>query len=158
MVARSFERSRVCREVRMRRFLADHMLQGLGRWLRAAGYDVIWLEKPSPLLEAFAKAEQANRLLLTRTKALPFLGDRGLRQLRLEGNSTYDHLVEVFSVFGPPDPERFLTRCTRCNTTLESMRLDDVRSRFGALRSGIALPARVCTGGEPTPSPSSSGS
>jgi uncharacterized protein len=59
------------------RLLCDEMLNGIGRWLRAAGYDTL-LARPGTSdadLLAFAKAQ--GRILLTCDRRLPQLAGQG---------------------------------------------------------------------------------
>jgi uncharacterized protein with PIN domain len=47
------------------RLLCDEMLRGVGRWLRAAGYDVAIVDESTHDDELLARAGAENRLLLT---------------------------------------------------------------------------------------------
>jgi uncharacterized protein len=48
------------------KFLCDHMLVRLGRWLRAAGYDTAIIEDALSDREILDRAIHEERLLLTR--------------------------------------------------------------------------------------------
>lgn len=49
-------------------FLCDQMLIGLGKWLRAAGYDTVFIEKSEKDRDILNLAVREGRILLTRDK------------------------------------------------------------------------------------------
>jgi uncharacterized protein len=54
----------------VRRFLCDEMLRGLGRWLRAAGYDTVIAEGGLPDRALAARCAEEDRVLLTKDQHL----------------------------------------------------------------------------------------
>lgn len=52
------------------KFVCDEMLQGLGRWLRAAGYDTLIATDGQPDRELLALARSEGRYLLSRDRLL----------------------------------------------------------------------------------------
>ena len=54
----------------MARFLCDEMLRGLGRWLRAAGYDTVIAEGGLPDRVLAARCAEEDRVLLTKVRHL----------------------------------------------------------------------------------------
>ena len=54
----------------MPRFLCDEMLHGLGRWLRAAGYDTVIAEGGIPDRELARRCAGEDRILLTKDRHL----------------------------------------------------------------------------------------
>ena len=54
----------------MPRFLCDEMLHGLGRWLRAAGYDTVIAESGIPDRELVRRCAGEDRILLTKDRHL----------------------------------------------------------------------------------------
>lgn len=100
------------------KFLCDHMLVRLGKWLRAAGYDTkIILDNRSDN-DVLALALKEHRYLLTRdqhflemTQAVPFL-------IYFKGNTLetciqeLNHKMEINWLFEP------FSRCLICNTIL----------------------------------------
>ena len=59
------------------KFLCDQMLARLGRWLRAAGYDTLIIEKSLDDKEIFKQAKEEKRLLITRDKQILDLDPSG---------------------------------------------------------------------------------
>jgi len=55
---------------KMRRFLCDEMLRGLGRWLRAAGYDTVIAAGGLPDRALAARCAEEDRILLTKDRHL----------------------------------------------------------------------------------------
>ena len=109
------------------RFLCDEMLQGLGQWLRLAGYDAVMPVQGQADAAIIDRALRENRWLLTRDRG--FLGrprytphvlylcgdsdDHGLRQLTWQLD--LDWLYRPFS------------RCKQCNTPLQTLPADGAR-------------------------------
>jgi uncharacterized protein with PIN domain len=97
------------------RFLADSMLGGLATWLRVMGYDTLY--RTSCTRDGLEEQLSGGRMLLSRRRKTlrehPFslfilsghVGEQ-LRQMREAG------LLR-------PDRSRWLTRCLRCNVSLE---------------------------------------
>jgi len=52
------------------RFLCDEMLRGLGRWLRAAGYDTVFAGGGLPDRALAARCAEEDRVLLTKDRHL----------------------------------------------------------------------------------------
>ncbi|MDH5183612.1 MAG: Mut7-C RNAse domain-containing protein [Gammaproteobacteria bacterium] len=100
------------------RYLCDEMLTGLGRWLRAAGYDTLILDAGEVDAVVLKRARDERRLLLTR--------DRGiLKQAGAEGsvlllgcNSLADCAAELSQRLHVDWTYRPFTRCLVCNTPL----------------------------------------
>jgi uncharacterized protein with PIN domain len=107
------------------KFIADHMLGRLARWLRILGYDTFFAADPASgagqALEdaAIARLAQAeDRWVLTRDTQ--FLRRRGLRGLLIEAETIEAQLVQVVRAFGLTS-HRLFTRCLVCNTHLEEI-------------------------------------
>ena len=106
------------------RFAADRMLGGLARWLRLLGFDTVYLREgpgqPEP-----------GRILLTRRSTRPHQPrlDRWDRII-LQSNDTMSQLVEVAEKAGlTPRDIRPFTRCSLCNTMLDSASRQEVADR-----------------------------
>ena len=54
----------------MPRFLCDEMLRGLGRWLRAAGYDAVMARSGLPDRALAVRCAEEHRVLLTKDRQL----------------------------------------------------------------------------------------
>lgn len=100
------------------RFLCDEMLQRLGRWLRAAGYDTAIATAGADDKELVAQANEEERLLLTRDRHMAkFRNGRG-RIVLLEQNSLTGEVAELSARFAINWQLRPFTRCLECNTPL----------------------------------------
>jgi uncharacterized protein with PIN domain len=103
---------------RSKRFICDEMLQRAGRWLRAAGYDVLIAKPGQSDRELITLARREGRLLLTR--------DRGLNEYRgadefvllIEANELRDILAELGERLDIDWLKRPFSRCLECNTLL----------------------------------------
>lgn len=109
------------------RFVADSMLGRLARWLRAMGYDTLYLRhaRDGDLLQI---AKNEGRTLLTRDARLARSAAEDavyhVRADRLEAQ-----LAEVVATFGL-DPEADpLSRCLECNHLLTALEAGDLRGR-----------------------------
>ena len=70
----------------MPRFLCDEMLKGLGRWLRAAGYDTVIAAGGLPDRVIAARCAEEDRVLLTKDRQLAATVSRIARVVLLPGN------------------------------------------------------------------------
>lgn len=105
------------------RFIADAMLGKLARWMRFAGYDVLYSRSIDDR-ELVRTARAEGRIVLTRDTRLP--KDYSVRHMLILSERLKEQLSEVFSVF-PPEGETG-RRCMRCNAVLEDVpRREDVR-------------------------------
>jgi uncharacterized protein with PIN domain len=95
------------------RFLADHMLGRLARWLRAVGYDTEFdpdLDDPQLAL----KAAREDRILLTRDSGL--VKRRMVRRSVLVASGRLGaQLRQVIMELGLPPPAIRVRRCMVCN-------------------------------------------
>lgn len=102
------------------RFLCDEMLQGVGRWLRAAGYDALIAAPGTPDRELLQLARATGRCFITRDRRMrnehPRLSD-GV--VVLEQNGIVGCLRELAEQM-PIDWLRApFSRCLLCNTALQ---------------------------------------
>jgi uncharacterized protein with PIN domain len=99
------------------KFLCDHMLGTLAKWLRLMGYDTLY---PEPLDddEMIALAEAEDRRILTRDKELA--GRRGSRSLYVASDVLEEQLRQVMADLGLTvvDP---MSRCSVCNVPVEEV-------------------------------------
>lgn len=102
------------------RFLCDEMLHGLGRWLRAAGYDSRIAGMGTADADLLRQALSEGRLLLSRDRKLLEYRGAGRAVLWLEANDLEGcamelcHRVELNWLYRP------FSRCLQCNTPLRS--------------------------------------
>jgi len=127
------------------RFIADCMLGRLAKWLRVLGYDVAYERAISDdLLVARARAE--GRILLTRDRRL--VQRRALRggpgHLLIKSDQPDEQLVEMAKQYGiEVRPDRFLTRCLRCNEPTDRVPREAVK---GSVPSYVFLTQEMFSG------------
>ncbi len=100
------------------KFLCDEMLQRLGRWLRAAGYDTLIESDGRDDYSLLKQAQEEQRLLITR--------DRGLKKFRradgnvvlLECNGLEDCVADLSHKLPIDWLHKPFSRCMVCNTPL----------------------------------------
>lgn len=100
------------------RFLCDEMLFRLGRWLRAAGYDVIIAQQGENDRELFDRAKREHRLLISRDRKLAeYRGASGVVVI-LQKNDLKDSLQELSRLLTINWLLKPFSRCLVCNTPL----------------------------------------
>ena len=100
-----------------RKFFVDAMLGSLARWMRTLGYDALYeahIDDTALLLRAAAD----GRIVLTRDTLLMKRRLARGRAVFIESEDIGAQLKQVTSLF-PNEEEKLLTRCLRCNATLE---------------------------------------
>lgn len=115
------------------RFLADAMLAGLGRWLRAAGYDTVIAPGHHDDRTILRRAVAQRRLLLTRDRKLLEHREAPGRVVLLRANGTEAQARELTARLAIDWRHAPFTRCLLCNTPLEPVP--------GA--AGVAVPPAV---------------
>jgi uncharacterized protein with PIN domain len=100
------------------RLCADRMLMRLGRWLRFLGYDVLIPEEMDDA-ELIAEARGAGALLLTRDQGI--VARKGVDALLVESVGLEDQLRQVVTALGMPEGEAAMSRCSLCNTVLDTV-------------------------------------
>lgn len=107
------------------RFVIDAMLGRLAHWLRAMGYDAVYLGPADDgWLLSLARAE--SRVLLTRDAKLAQAAGRLGCLVRAEDVDS--QVLETVAKLGLcPDETAWLSRCLVCNTRLEARAKDVVR-------------------------------
>ncbi len=103
------------------RFIADHMLGSLARWLRMMGYDTVYDKKlDDPSISGLARAE--GRFVLTRDKELA----KEPGALLVENDDLDSQLKAVATRYGLKfRPE--LIRCSACNGDLVELTRDQAK-------------------------------
>lgn len=94
------------------------MLQRAGRWLRAAGYDVLIARPGQPDRELIELARSEGRLLLTRDRGLTEYRDASDVVVLLEANELRAQLAEIDARLGIDWLKAPFSRCMECNTPL----------------------------------------
>ncbi len=101
------------------RFLCDEMLKGLGKWLRAAGYDTTFAHDGEADRSAIRRARDEGRLLLTRDRKMTeHKAGRGV-VLLLSSADLCTCAAELSRCLGVDWLHRPFSRCLRCNELLE---------------------------------------
>ncbi len=103
------------------KFLADHMLGKLARYLRFMGYDTYYPSGDMSDDEILKIARKDGRVILTRDKELA----RRSGGLYVESEDYRQQLRQVIGFFGLT-AERMLTRCSVCNSLLFKVPKGDV--------------------------------
>lgn len=103
------------------RFIADHMLGSLAKWLRIMGYDTVYDKKlDDGKISSVARAE--SRFVLTRDKELA----KEPEALLIEDDQLDGQLAAVRERFGLRFDENSI-RCTACNGELAEVPKEDVK-------------------------------
>ncbi len=101
-------------------FLCDEMLQRLGRWLRAAGYDTAIAESGADDRDLMAQAVAEGRLLLTRDRHMARLRAGQGHVVLLEQNTLPGVVAEVSVRCTIDWSVKPFSRCLVCNTPVVS--------------------------------------
>ena len=102
----------------MPRFLCDEMLQRLGRWLRAAGYDTAIASPGDDDRALIDQARAEGRWLVTRDRHLARFRNGDGRIVLLEANDTPALAAELSARFRIDWLNAPFSRCLDCNTPL----------------------------------------
>ncbi|MEM3397160.1 MAG: Mut7-C RNAse domain-containing protein [Thermoplasmata archaeon] len=111
--------------MREMKFVADHMLGKLARWLRLLGYDVLYPEAGKSDGELATLAEQTGRILLTRDKQLAARTRNGLL---IKSDDVQAQIEELKRNLGLRT-ELELDRCSVCNNLIEKVEPGFVRDK-----------------------------
>ena len=106
------------------KFVCDHMLGTLAKWLRFLGYDTLY---PGPLddgeLKALAAREQ--RVLLTRDKQLSGRVSDSLYVESDDLDAQFTQVVRAFSL----NSDSAMARCSVCNEVIEAVPKEEAKGR-----------------------------
>jgi uncharacterized protein with PIN domain len=112
------------------RFIADVMLGRLAKWLRIAGFDVLYSNKFSDN-ELIAISTVEGRVLLSRDTRL--LIRKPVKEfIFLERQDVQTQIKQVFGAMHIRSLSFFLTRCLSCNETLVETARETVRNSVPA--------------------------
>ncbi|MCW8917693.1 MAG: Mut7-C RNAse domain-containing protein [Gammaproteobacteria bacterium] len=104
-----------CRE----RFFCDEMLARLGRWLRAAGYDVVIAVPGAEDRQLLQQARAEQRHFLTRDRKLLECHNAAGRVTLLTANQLAGQFAELSEHFAINWLCRPFSRCLECNSELQ---------------------------------------
>ena len=123
------------------KFLCDEMLQRVGRWLRAAGYDTAIETQGEIDSRLLQRALEEGRCLLTRDRKLLEHRGAGEAVLLLESDGVDACIRELTQRLAVDWQYRPFSRCLRCNTPLVAASAEQmqqiparVRDRFETAR------------------------
>ncbi len=100
------------------KLLCDEMLQGLAKWLRAAGYDTLVADAETPDRNIVKQAKLEHRTLITRDRSLLQIRHASKVALLLQSNQLEDCVHELNQKLNINWQIAPFTRCTVCNTPL----------------------------------------
>jgi len=111
-------------------FVADVMLGRLAKWLRIAGFDVLYSNQYGDD-ELVALSRQTGRILLSRDTRL-LVRKSVDRFIFLESERIQNQLEQVFQVTRISRLPGILTRCLSCNDRLLNIPAEQVRNKVPA--------------------------
>jgi len=111
------------------KFLCDQMLGSLARWLRLFGFDTFYANSEISDDEVLRIAENENRILITRDKELIIREKK--KKIQLIETSLVDLDEQLIHVVKKEfiDEKMILSRCSLCNTILEEIKKNDVKTK-----------------------------
>ncbi len=109
------------------RFVADVMLGRLAKWLRIAGFDVLYSNRYSDD-ELVSLSHREGRILLSRDTRL-LVRKVVKRFIFLESEKIQEQIRQIFRVIGTSSLPRILSRCLTCNEVLNEVPREQVRDR-----------------------------
>jgi uncharacterized protein with PIN domain len=110
------------------KFITDHNLGKLAKWLRLIGYDTVCQEGKTarPLWE---KALHENRIVLTRKKHLRYFPQE-ITTIIVGGERVEDQLAFIRTTLGlNPSDDQVFKRCSICNSSLNEVDKETVHDQ-----------------------------
>ncbi len=109
------------------RFVADVMLGKLAKWLRIAGFDVLYSNRYTDE-ELVSLSAREERILLSRDTRL--LVQRSVREfIFLESDKIQEQIKQIFSATSTAAVPGLFTRCLTCNEPLTDIPAEEVSDR-----------------------------
>lgn len=102
------------------RFMVDHMLIKLGKYLRILGYDAEW-DKAVRTHELIKRANAEGRVFLTRNTRLPDQYPVPSRVITLDSAEPVEQFCEVVSQMKLDTKSYLFSKCIRCNVVLDNV-------------------------------------
>ncbi len=106
------------------KFLADHMLGKLAKYLRFMGYDTYYPSGDMSDEEIIEIAQREGRIILTRDRELAARANG----IYIESDDYREQLRFLVEKFGLSD-DNLLTRCSVCNEPLVPVEKEKIRGR-----------------------------
>lgn len=124
------------------RFVADVMLGRLAKWLRIAGFDVLYSNRFTDN-ELVALSKREDRVLLSRDTRL--LARKSVKQfIFLESQDIHDQIRQIFAETRTARLSSLLTRCLSCNEPLVEATRESVRPSVPAFVFKTHLNFKSC--------------
>jgi len=125
------------------KFLVDEMLQRLGRWLRAAGYDTVIATDASPDYYLLRQAIDEHRLLLTCDRKI-MEHRRAAEHVILLSGRTLEECIQSLTQQLPINWQyQPFSRCLVCNSLLQEASKEQVQSAPASVHERH-MPALYC--------------
>jgi uncharacterized protein with PIN domain len=125
------------------RFLCDEMLTGLGRWLRAAGYDTAIATGGQPDRDLARRCVAEDRILLTRDRHLAEMAGRHARVVLVGGEGVAATARALRRTLGVDWQHAPFSRCLLDNTPLDAAPPERATEMPAAAREAGG-PLRLC--------------
>lgn len=113
------------------KFVADHNVGKLTKWLRMMGYDTIFFQGADDS-QMVARALSEDRIVLTRDTQLikrrVFTSDR-LKVILIQSDVPESQIRQVLNALQMDSSSHPFTRCLECNQPLEERSKDQVENR-----------------------------
>lgn len=109
------------------RFIADVMLGRLAKWLRIAGFDVVYSNRITDE-ELLLSSQSEGRIILSKDTRL-LVRKAARRFIFIESDDIREQIRQVFRATGTAALPGLLSRCLDCNAVLESIPRERVRER-----------------------------
>lgn len=111
------------------KLICDQMLGSLAKWLRIFGFDTLYPDATTTDDSLLQIAQAESRLLISRDKQLIQRGKKAqILVHEIQTTKLAEQLAQVLAHI-PVDDKTILSRCTLCNTPLESVEKKDLKSR-----------------------------
>lgn len=106
-------------------FCADGMLGKLARWLRFMGFDTVYAGSESTDQQIITYVKDKGMILITSDR---LMASMYRDSVLISSNAISDQIRAVISCFRP-DPGKFMTRCSACNSLLRGINVESMDPR-----------------------------
>ena len=103
------------------KLLCDQMLGSLATWLRFIGYDTFYTNGIISDQELLTIAKKEGRVLITRDKTLIIMAKKQHVEFIVIETISLDEQLRIVLTKKPIKDDRILSRCSICNTPLNSI-------------------------------------
>jgi len=110
------------------KFIADEMVGKVARWLRAAGYDTLYLN-PISDKDLIEVARRDDRIILTRDRKLAAVASSA-EVLVVDSEDPFEQFIKVTRYFQLDIESAAFQRCLECNGVLVPVSKEDHKDRI----------------------------